>query len=68
MSWPGRDLAIDARGCLIRSRGPLVAAIGVEDLVIVATADAVLVVPRRQSQRVKDAVDRLKKEGGDQCL
>jgi len=56
----GPGLAIDARGCLIRSDGPLIAAIGVEDLVIVATGDAVLVVPRKQSQRVRDAVEALK--------
>jgi mannose-1-phosphate guanylyltransferase len=64
----GSGLAVDAKGCLIRSEGPLVAAIGVEDLVIVATTDAVLVVPRRQSQKVKDAVERLQREGRDQCL
>ena len=64
----GPGLAVDARGCLIRSDGPLVAAVGVEDLVIVATADAVLVVPRRQSQKVRDAVERLQLEGRDQCL
>ncbi|HYN46155.1 MAG TPA: sugar phosphate nucleotidyltransferase, partial [Allosphingosinicella sp.] len=49
----GPGLAIDARGCLIRSEGPLIAAIGVEDLIIVATQDAVLVVPKRQSQKVR---------------
>ncbi len=59
----GDVIAIDAKGCLIRSEGPLVAAVGVEDLVIVATADAVIVVPREQSQRVKEIVDRLKAEG-----
>jgi len=55
----GPALAIDARGCLIRSEGPLIAAIGVEDLAIVATRDAVLVVPRSQSQRVREAVEAL---------
>jgi mannose-1-phosphate guanylyltransferase len=59
----GDVLALDARGCLIRSEGPLVAAIGVEDLVAIATADAVLIVPRAQSQRVKEAVEKLK-DGG----
>ncbi len=58
----GPGLAIDAHGCLIRSEGPLIAAIGVEDLVIVATGDAVLVVPRRDSQRVREAVEWLKRE------
>jgi mannose-1-phosphate guanylyltransferase/mannose-6-phosphate isomerase len=49
------SVAIDAAGTLIRSSGPRVAAIGVEGLVIIATPDAVLVVPRDQSQRVREA-------------
>jgi mannose-1-phosphate guanylyltransferase/mannose-1-phosphate guanylyltransferase/mannose-6-phosphate isomerase len=61
----GEVMAIDAAGCLIRSEGPLVAAIGVRDLVIVATPDAVLVVPRGQAQRVRELVERLEAEGKD---
>ena len=64
----GPGLALDAKGCLIRSEGPMVAAIGVEDLVIVATGDAVLVVPRARSQEVKDAVEALKSKGLDEWL
>lgn len=62
----GDVLALGAKGCLIRSEGPLVAAIGVEDLVVIATADAVLIVPRAQSQRVREAVDALKGQGRDE--
>jgi mannose-1-phosphate guanylyltransferase/mannose-1-phosphate guanylyltransferase/mannose-6-phosphate isomerase len=51
--------AIAASGCLIRSEGPLVVAVGVTDLAIVATGDAVLVVPLSQSQRVSEAVAQL---------
>jgi len=64
----GPGMALDAKGCLIRSEGPMVTAIGVEDLVIVATGDAVLVVPRSRSQEVKDMVDALRLEGLDQWL
>ncbi len=56
-----RGLAIDAEGCLIRSDGPLVATIGVKDLIVIATADAVVVVPRGESQRVKEAVEMIRK-------
>ena len=49
------SVAFDSAGTLIRSSGPRVAAIGVEGLVIIATKDAVLVVPRDQSQRVREA-------------
>jgi mannose-1-phosphate guanylyltransferase/mannose-6-phosphate isomerase len=46
---------LGGRGCLVRSDGPRVVAIGVDDLVIVATRDEVLVVPRSQAQRVREA-------------
>ena len=59
----GEVLAIDTSGCLIRSDGPLVAAIGVKDLIIIATGDAVLIMPRGSSQDVKRAVEALKKQG-----
>ncbi len=59
----GDVLALGATNCLIRSEGPLVAAIGVEELVVIATADAVLIVPRAQSQRVREAVEALKEKG-----
>ena len=62
----GDVIALGARGCVIRSEGPLVTAIGIEDLVVIATADAVLIVPRAQSQRVREAVDALKEQGRDE--
>ena len=55
----GDVVAPGSSGCLIRSDGPTVVALGVEDLVIVATERAVLVVPRGESQRVKEAIDAL---------
>jgi mannose-1-phosphate guanylyltransferase len=55
----GAALAVDSRGCLVRSDGPTVVALGVEDLIIVATDRAVLVLPRGQSQRVKEALEAL---------
>lgn len=53
----GNVLAIDSHANLIRSDGPKVAAIGVDDLVIVATPDAVLVTRLSHSQRVREAAD-----------
>ena len=48
-------LALDCRDTLIRSNGPRVVAIGVQDLVIVATSDAVLVMRPAEAQRVREA-------------
>jgi mannose-1-phosphate guanylyltransferase/mannose-6-phosphate isomerase len=51
--------ATDTSGSLIWSDGPTVAAIGVADLVIVATEDAVLVVPRARAQEVRTAAEQM---------
>jgi hypothetical protein len=40
----------------------------VRDLVVVATRDAVLVVPRDDVQRVKELVERLRAEGRSELL
>jgi mannose-1-phosphate guanylyltransferase len=54
--------AIDSNGCLIRSDGPSIVAIGVEDLVVIATGDHVLIVPRSEAQRVREAADALRSQ------
>jgi mannose-1-phosphate guanylyltransferase/mannose-6-phosphate isomerase len=53
----------NATNCLVRAEGRIVAAVGVQDLVIVETADAVLVAHKDQVQRVKQVVDHLKANG-----
>jgi mannose-1-phosphate guanylyltransferase/mannose-1-phosphate guanylyltransferase/mannose-6-phosphate isomerase len=55
----GEVLTIDSENCLIRSEGPLVAAVGVKDLIVVATGDAVLILPRGSSQDIKRAITEL---------
>jgi mannose-1-phosphate guanylyltransferase len=57
----GDAVAVDSRGCLVRTDGPVVVALGVEDLVIIATERAVLVVPRGDTQRVGQAIEALEK-------
>lgn len=49
----------DARGCYVRADARFVSALGVDDLVIVETADAVLVADRARAQDVKDIVEHL---------
>jgi mannose-1-phosphate guanylyltransferase/mannose-6-phosphate isomerase len=62
----GDVVAIDTANCLLRSEGDVtVGAIGVEDLVVIATHDAVLIVPKERSQDTKLLVDRLKALGHD---
>jgi mannose-1-phosphate guanylyltransferase/mannose-6-phosphate isomerase len=55
----GDVLLHGVKNSYVRSEGPLVAAVGVEDLVIVATADAILVSHRDATQDVKKIVETL---------
>ncbi len=59
----GDVVAIDSRDCLIRSDGPVIVTLGAQDLIVVATERAVLIAPRGESQRVKEAIDALQKRG-----
>jgi mannose-1-phosphate guanylyltransferase/mannose-6-phosphate isomerase len=47
----------------VLSTGRLVAAIGLEGVVVIETADAVAVLPRSEAQRIKALVDRLERAG-----
>jgi mannose-1-phosphate guanylyltransferase len=51
------DVKVSAtRNSLVRSEGPTVVTMGINNLIVVATRDAVLVVPRGMSQGVKEAI------------
>lgn len=58
---PGH-VAIDSNGCIIYGGGRIVATVGVSDLIVVSTADAVLVCSRDRAQDVKKVVDELKRK------
>lgn len=59
----GDVVALDTSGCLIRSEGPVVTTAGIHDLIVVATRDAVMILPRGSSQEVKTIVEALKARG-----
>jgi mannose-1-phosphate guanylyltransferase/mannose-6-phosphate isomerase len=57
------DVIIEgAQGCYVRAEDRLVAVVGVDDLVVVDTKDALLVVPRARAQDVKNVVTRLQSQ------
>lgn len=56
----GDVLALDSKGCLVRSDGPVVTLAGVENLIVIATGEAVMILPRGKSQDVKKIVEELK--------
>ncbi|HWC63202.1 MAG TPA: mannose-1-phosphate guanylyltransferase/mannose-6-phosphate isomerase, partial [Rhizomicrobium sp.] len=64
----GEVVTEKSRNSYIRSEGPLVAAVGVENLVVVATKDAVLVGHRDKAQDVKKIVEQLEASGRGQHI
>lgn len=58
-----QTIVIDSRNTHIQSTDRLVAVIGVENLLIIDTPDALLVADKSRSQQVKEVVSRLKASG-----
>jgi len=56
----GQAIIVESENCYIQSDARIVAAVGVKDLVIVDTGDAVLVSHRERAQQVKLVVERLR--------
>jgi mannose-1-phosphate guanylyltransferase/mannose-6-phosphate isomerase len=56
----------DTKNSLVRAEHMMVAAVGLEDMLVVETSDAVLVAPLSHSQDVKKIVQRLKKDDRDE--
>jgi mannose-1-phosphate guanylyltransferase/mannose-6-phosphate isomerase len=56
----GDVLQKNTKNCLIKARNKLVTVVGGEDLIVVETADAVMVANKNNSQDVKELVDELK--------
>lgn len=59
----GDVLALESQNCLVRSEHKLVACIGLEDMLVIESDDAIFVAPRDKSQEVKKVVNQLKAEG-----
>ena len=65
-SLHGDVMMFDSHNNLAMSESRLLAAVGVDDLILVETKDAVLVASKDKSQEVKQIVDRLKREGREE--
>jgi mannose-1-phosphate guanylyltransferase/mannose-6-phosphate isomerase len=56
----GQVVTMDTTDCVVHSDDRLTALVGVKDLVVVSTSDAVMVVPRSRAQEVRELVTKLK--------
>lgn len=63
-----RIAAFDCADVLIRTDGPFVGAIGLSDLIVVATGDAILVARKSRAQDVRKLIDELKARGREDLL
>lgn len=64
----GESLMLDSGRTITFSSGRLIAAVGVEDLMIVETPDSILVCPRNRAQDVKRIVEQLQADGYEKYL
>jgi mannose-1-phosphate guanylyltransferase/mannose-6-phosphate isomerase len=62
----GQALVLDSDNCLVHATSRRVAVLGLSDVVVVETPDAVLVLPIDRSQDVKTVVEALASEAGGQ--
>lgn len=62
------NVLIDSTDCIIYSEKQLVSTIGVNNMIIVATDDAIMVCPKKKAQEVKKIVDELNKKGMKEYL
>lgn len=64
----GEAVLVDSARCAVFGGKRMIAAVGLEDLIIVDEADALLVCPKARAQDVKKIVDQLKAQGRDELL
>ena len=59
----GRTACYDTRNCLIQSKNKLIACAGVENIVVIETADALLIADRSNGDAMRELVKTLKNTG-----
>ncbi|MEE3052067.1 MAG: mannose-1-phosphate guanylyltransferase/mannose-6-phosphate isomerase [Pseudomonadota bacterium] len=64
----GDVITKNVKGSYLRSDGPLVAAVGLKDVLVIATGDAVLVVSKNAVEDVRAVIEILKTEGRTEHL
>ena len=59
----GNIISLDNLNCYLRSESKLIVGMGLKELIVVETSDAILIADKSYSQKVKDVVSDLKKQG-----
>lgn len=64
----GETVCVDSENCILYGTDKLIATIGLKDMVVVQTKDAVLICPKDRAQDVKKVVEQLTEEGRERYL
>lgn len=64
----GEQLLLDTKDCIIYGNDKIIATVGVSDLIVVQTQDALLICKKDRAQDVKTVVETLKEQGKEQYL
>ncbi|QQS20259.1 mannose-1-phosphate guanylyltransferase [Candidatus Saccharibacteria bacterium] len=70
ISHTPHHIDVDSQGCMVRSENPdkLIATVGLENLIIVDTADSLLVMHKGHSQDIKTVIEEIKQRGLEKYL
>ena len=61
--FQGSVVSIDTRGCIIEGKTKLIAAVGVEDLVVIDTDDVMFICNKEKAQDIKKLLEKMRAEG-----
>jgi mannose-1-phosphate guanylyltransferase len=59
----GESILLDSKNCLLYNPHKLTALIGLKDIIVVETEDALLITHKNMAQKVKDIVEKIKQKG-----
>jgi Mannose-1-phosphate guanylyltransferase len=64
----GKIISIDTRDCIVKGDKKLIATIGIEDLIVVDTEDAILICKKDRAQDIKQLINEIKENSMDLYL
>ncbi len=64
----GKAALHNAQGCLVQSKGRLIAIAGLDNIVVVETGDAILIADKTDSESMRTLVNALKKAGAPEAI
>ena len=64
----GNVVTVDTKGCIIEAKDKLIATVGIKDIVIVDTDDALLIAGKTSTNNIKSILQKLRESGSDSYL